>query len=299
MTEFLELVRAIAWPAVVVAALYAFYKPLSTFLGELGKRATKISAFHVEIEFPALAEAQVTPFTAKIQELRQGAEFSSSAKDLLDQVGAEGPMDYALIDLGRGKQWLSSRLFIFAIILQRLRGVRCLVFVATTEQGHPKHFVGLTTPDKLRWALAADFPWLERSFVVAYQGAMQTVVGVDQPFILSNSGAFSSTMAAQLLSNFLKEIQASIEQPGWIPLSGSQMWERAEWIDRESAERYLGGVLRRSWVAGSADRPRSEVFDSILRCDGEFVALLEPHPSKRFLKLVDRYSVIEQAAERR
>ena len=71
------------------------------------------------------------------------------------------------------------------------------------------------------------------------------------------------------------------------------------WIDRESAERYLQGVLQRSWVDGSADRPRSEVIDSIIRCDGEYVALVEPQPSKRFLKLVDRYSLMQQIVERR
>jgi hypothetical protein len=298
MTEFLELVRAIAWPAVAAAAFYAFYKPLSTLIGELGSRATKISAFHVELEFPALAQAQVTSFSADIKELRQAAEFSSSTMALLDQVRVEGPMDYAVIDLGRGQEWLSSRVFIFAVILQRLRGLRCLVFVATTGAGHPKHLVGLTTPDELRWALGARFPWLERSFAMAYQNTVLTVAG-DQPFISSNSGAMSSVMATQLIANFLQQIQAPTKQDGWIPLSGMTLWERAEWIDREGAEKNLGSVLRRSWVDGSADRPRCEVIDSIIRCNGEFVALLEAQPSKRFLKLVDRYSLLEQVVERR
>jgi hypothetical protein len=298
MTEFLELVRAIAWPAVAAAALYAFYKPLSTSIGELGKRATKISAFHVEVEFPALAQAQVASFSSDIKELRQGAEFSSSTMALLDQVRAEGPMDYAVIDLGRGKDWLSSRLFIFALILQRLRGLRCLVFVATTETGHPKHLVGLTTPDELRWALGARFPWLERSFAMAYQSTVLTVAG-DQPFIFSKSGALSSVIATQLIANFLQLIQSPTKQDGWISLSGSTLWEHAEWIDRESAERNLGALLQRSSVNGSADRPRSEVIDSIIRSRGEFVALLEAQPSKRFLKLVDRYTLLEQVVERR
>ena len=298
MKELLELVRAMAWPAVTAAALAAFYVPITEFLKDLGKRATKISAFHVEVEFPALAEAKLAPLTAEIREMRQASEFTSSVMALLDQLRSDAPMDYAVIDLGSGKKWLTSRLFIFAVILQRLRGLRCLVFVATTAADHPKHVVGLTTPDELRWALAMRFPWLEQAFAMAYQSA---VLGqpVDQGFIRSKTGALDSWPATQLIQEFLKQIQSTIPQEGWIPLSEKGPWERAEWVDRKHAESYLGDVLRRPWVDGSADRPRSEVIDSIIRCDGEFVALIETHPSKRFIKLVDRYSILEQMVERR
>jgi hypothetical protein len=296
MKDFLELVRAIAWPAVVVASLAAFYAPLVAFLEELGKRATKISAFHVEIEFPALAEAHLAPLAAEVlRAMRQGNELTSSIMALLDQLRSEGPMDYAVIDLGDGKQWLTSRLYIFALILERLRGLRCLVFVATSH-GEPRRFLGTGTPGALRWALARRFPWLECAFATAYQSIV-TSQPENPPFIRSNSGAMDTGLTTTLILKFLESLQSKTEKEGWIPLSSPGSWERAEWMDKSRAESYLREVLGRSWVIGNADRPKSEVLDAIIRCEGEFVALLEP--SERFLRLVDRYSVVEQLAERR
>ena len=289
MKDFIELVRVISWPVVAAAAL--FYGPLAEFLKELAKRATKVSAFRFEVEFPALAEAQLTPLTAEIRELRPAKEFSSSVMALLDQLRVEGPMDYAVIDLGDGTKWLTSRLFIFAVLLQRLRELRCLVFVATTSKDLPRRFVGTATPDKVRWALSQQFPWPERAFAKAYQ---ETVESLPEPqaFIRSTPGALDSWPTTQLIQHFLEHIQSKEFHSGWIAMSQSGLWEQADWIDRACLESHFGDVLRRSWVTASADRSRSDVVQSILRCNDQFVALLEP--SERFVSLVDQRSIVEQ-----
>lgn len=293
MKELLELVRALAWPFVTAAALIAFHRPLAEFIKDLGKRATKISAFHVEVEFASLTEAHVSSFTAKIQEMNQAGMFTSSSRDLESQLASLGLMDYAVIDLGDGKRWLTSRLFLFAILLERMRGLRCLVFVATVG-GDPRRFVGLASPTELRWVLARNFPWIERAFASAYQGALSTLPA-DQSFILSDSGALDPSVVSGLIAAFLSPIQMTVSQPGWIPLSGNTSWEHADWIDNKNVDSYLGEALQRSAVTGSADRSKEEIANAILRSKGDFVALLEP--SERFMKLIDRRAIIEQLAE--
>ncbi len=42
-------------------------------------------------------------------------------------------LDYIVVDLEVGKKWLTSRLFIFTLLLKRLRGLRCVVFLGTRE----------------------------------------------------------------------------------------------------------------------------------------------------------------------
>jgi hypothetical protein len=294
MKELLELVRALAWPIVTLAALAAFHEPLVEFVKDLGKRATKISAFHVEIEFPALAEAHVSSFTAKIQEMNQSAMFTSSSNDLENQLRSLGPMDYAVIDLGDGKRWLTSRLFLFAILLERMRGLRCLVFVATVG-GDPRRFIGLASPARLRWALARNCPWLEQAFASAYQGVLTGIVP-NQQLILSASGALDPSIASSIIAGFLGPIQTPFAQPGWIPLSGNAYWEHADWIDTANVDSFLGNVLQRSMLTGSADRSKEEIVNTILRSKGDFVASLEP--SGRFMELIDRRAILEQLAER-
>lgn len=64
------------------------------------------------------------------------------------------------MDLGGGAEWLSSRLFILAVILRRWRGLRAFVFVHTLG-GTRRRFLGVCDTDRVRWRLAARWPLLE------------------------------------------------------------------------------------------------------------------------------------------
>jgi hypothetical protein len=51
-----------------------------------------------------------------VRQLNSAEEFSSAATALFEQIRDNTASDYAIIDLGTGQQWLTSRLFIFSII---------------------------------------------------------------------------------------------------------------------------------------------------------------------------------------
>ena len=77
----------------------------------------------------------------------------SKREALFEQLeDVDEALDYLAIDLGTGR-WLTSRLFIFAIMLQRMRDLRCFVFLAQ-EGDEGGRFLGTASPDKVRWALA-------------------------------------------------------------------------------------------------------------------------------------------------
>jgi hypothetical protein len=69
-------------------------------------------------------------------------------------------LDFATIDLGGGESWLTTRLLLFALLLEELRGLRCLVFVHTAP-GVGQEFLGLASPVSIRRALASTYPWLD------------------------------------------------------------------------------------------------------------------------------------------
>jgi hypothetical protein len=50
--NFVDLVGAVAWPAVILAAVIVLRNPLSNMLQELSKRATKVSASQFAVELP-------------------------------------------------------------------------------------------------------------------------------------------------------------------------------------------------------------------------------------------------------
>src|SRR5438094_3640888 len=255
--DFVELVKALAWPTVVAVALVAFRKPLQRLVGDLGRRATKVTVFDVSIELasvPEFAPAWSGPNLSDVRQLSPADEFSSAAMALFDQIRSGTGSDYAVIDLGTGEQWLTSRLFIFAIMLERMRGLRSLVFVETAADIR-RRIVGTASPGQVRWALAQRYPWLEPAFAKAYGsiGAVQ---------IQSQYGALEPWTATQVVNAFLREIQRDkapdADNEEWVALGQRQLWEHARWIDGARCERVLSKALQRSWVTDSASVPSAD-----------------------------------------
>lgn len=79
--------------------------------------------------------------------------FTSDSFDIFWQFKDDETFDYAVIDLGKGQEWLTSRLYIFAIMLERMRGLRCFVFLETKDE-IDQRFLGIASPREVRWALA-------------------------------------------------------------------------------------------------------------------------------------------------
>jgi hypothetical protein len=132
---------------------------------------------------------------------------SSLVMTLLEQIQAPGPSDYAVIDLGTGRSWLTTRLFLFAVLLRRMRALRTFVFVETRE-GVAQRFIGVATPELARWRLAREYPWLERALAHAY-------AEVGDYDIRSDSGALELPAAGRLVDGFMQhpEIQAMESRP--------------------------------------------------------------------------------------
>lgn len=295
LKDFIELVKALAWPAVAAMALIGFRKSLHRLIEQLGQRAKKLSVFELSIELstvPEFAPAWSGPHLSDVRQLSPAEEFSSGAMVLFEQIQSESASDYAVIDLGAGQQWLTSRLFIFAIMLGRMRGLRCFVFVETAGEIR-RRFLGTASPNDVRWALARRYQWLEAAFLkaCAETGNLE---------IRSRHGAFEPWTATQVVNGFLREIQRDqlpdTEPEEWVALGKRQLWERARWLDGARCERVLSGVILDSWVQDSPDALAIERVRAVLRRPGPVVAVVDE--ARRFKSLVDRRALLEQAAAR-
>src|SRR5262245_43722653 len=123
-----ELVKALAWRGSTLSAAVIFYRPICQFLEAIGARATKLSVFKVEVELIAGAKSSASPSLEDIKNPER-VFIGDSSPRLFEAVKDATPADYALIEIGNGDEWLTSRLFIAAAMLERMRGVECLVFV--------------------------------------------------------------------------------------------------------------------------------------------------------------------------
>jgi hypothetical protein len=286
MNEFVELVHVLAWPILVTGVLIAFRDPLTHFFGNVGKRLTKVSAFGFDLALEPLVEGNVEALKTEVQELA-ASTFDSSKNALLEQLGNTAPMDYAIIDLGQANSWLTSRLFIFSVMLKAMRYLQCFVFVETRGDS-PRKFIGTALPADVRWKLGEAFPWLEQSFINAYKG--QSLDG--KQWTLSRG--LSTVGATNLVKTYLTGIQQTNAPPPplnteWVlvslPTQPPQL-EHAEWLNGSKLRMLLASSLRTSAIEDWKSRSESELGQSVLRKKDPFIALLDA--DGRFDKLVPR-----------
>jgi len=294
-TEAIALVEILAWPIAALIAVLLLRAKLPLLLG----RTKKVAALGVELELHAAKEFSPTWSTSSLSDVRHAAaaeEFSSSAMSLMEEFRGEESYDYAVVNLGEGKSWLTSRLFIFSIMLQRMRGLGCWVFIRPDE-GPRRIYLGHTSPHETRWALARRFPWLEIAYSrsCAHQNSYE---------IKSPQGALDPWAATQVVQSFLSHIQCANlppagEEDEWIKLPKRQendgdTWERARWISAKSVSSVIGDALHSSSVSGNLSALGDEQRKSLLRSQGDFVALLGD--GWTFNGLVDRRRTLERVS---
>src|SRR6266487_192121 len=124
-TNVINLIQIISWPIVILITLLLLHRPLSRFIESLGGpnvQPFKVSVLQFGLELSKASASKFTPHwadTSNDLDLRLTAadELISNIPSLFDQFKDTTSLDYALIDIGNGDKWLTSRLFIFAIML--------------------------------------------------------------------------------------------------------------------------------------------------------------------------------------
>jgi hypothetical protein len=149
--NWVYLAHYLAWPAVVLIAVVLFRDSIGQLLEKLPYRPIKFSKFKVQFELGKLSQSrlegkQLTALAAQFANESYPAQIS-------DSIRVAAKTSYLVVDLGSGdeKRGLTSRLFVFAAILERIRTLRCLVFVSGAA---PKSkFIGAATPRNVRWSI--------------------------------------------------------------------------------------------------------------------------------------------------
>lgn len=114
------------------------------------------------------AAAQPVPESVgvRLEDIRQptssGPPPPSGMQSLIELARSTAPVDYVRIDLREGSSWLTSRLYVFAVVLPPVLGLRCFVFVCSRGE-IPRYCLGLSSPEAVRTDLEARYPWLRNA----------------------------------------------------------------------------------------------------------------------------------------
>ena len=165
------LLGAVIWPLTVVVAFIVFRRSLGELVSVLGHRTRKFSFAGVSLELAELPEIKPPSLETEIRQLDAGLipqSGPSSISRLLIQLQSAGKRDYIVIDLGSesSPRWLTSRLYLLTFLIAPIDQPKCFVFVETAGTVR-KRFVGTASPDRVRWALARRYNWLESASAAA------------------------------------------------------------------------------------------------------------------------------------
>jgi len=302
-------VSAVIWPLVVLLVLLAYRERIPLIFDGLAGRVTKLKFAGVDLEL-ASAKSYAPTWTAGTFDLRQTATAlqvnDSTARTFVSQLCDQAGGDYAEVNLGAGREWLTSRLFIMAIVFARMKGVRAFVFLDKSGDTR-KRFVCWCDIGAVRWALARRYPWLERAYAEAYA----QILGKQNVFVVDSQGKLGFQYSQQdpgpsieLLREFLQRIESppaplpDHEEKEWIALDASPpVSEHASWLDGELLEDLLGKDCNASAVRSSEIRGKGakEQLQVLLAVPGRYVAVTAE--DGRFEHLVDRTALLEQAAK--
>lgn len=313
------LVGTLAVLGVAVFVLAAFSQRLT------GKQ--KLGPSGLEMNLRDLPAAPDLPKETTAQVSNADAAMGLSfVMDLLHMLSQPNPVAFAVVDLGTGHEWLSSRLLILAALLERTRGAQRVVFLDTRD-GLSDHYVGIAEIRAVRWGLARQYPFLEAALTAALARAFRAwwplksagwfdlpirppsvvdanevlqPLGLNPAYIRSLSGGLDPPgLTETVLLEYLAAL--TIQQPppdqpppGWVRLRSSAMsgkqpyWECASWIDSERLHNILGPALVSDAVHES---PNGAVeLDPVLVWDGPVVPVIDERDG--FVRGIDRAATV-------
>lgn len=307
----------VIWGLLALVALIIFRKPIARFLSTVGGRLSKISIAGIELELAKTPSAQLssdaTSFGSMDSQRLASDSYSQTLKNALQ--GRPVPHSYAIIDLGTGKSWLISRLFIFAVMLRLVRGVRCFVFVSGS--GGPGQYLGTIAVEDIRWTLARLYPWLERVFAKAYKDQLWQPPPLPapipaKPITTQGFGMLDKDLAAVVAHEYvllLKDnwkgqaafpnVTAEANYSTFLPERSDELWvqvgtskEYGAWIDADHLLRDFDGVILTERILQRAST--EEKVRKVVGLTAPYLAVVGD--SGEFISLIDRCKVLEELA---
>jgi hypothetical protein len=202
--------------------------------------------------------------------------------------GLQNPVhwDFIVADIEDGQRWLASRLFIFAVLLKELRDLQFVVVVESVS-GVPKRLLGVTTPDHVRSAFAASYPWFEDRLV---EGAHAAKIGMFR-------SRMSVVQARTILDAFIDGLQRTtppnIEIQEWSALGNGNLWERSPWLTNDKVTLNLSSTFfDDSTIQRESIEKDFSLYRDIMRRQAPCVAVV--NAKGEFLDLFPKQSILDR-----
>jgi hypothetical protein len=122
--DLAAIIGKLIWP--IITLVIVFSKRFKDFTESLFSRITKVEFAGITLELPLaksyLPDEGKSTGTIEYWHKASYSEIGDSYKaTFIAQLKEEGSSDYAIIDIGTGQSWLTSRLFIISILYPQIK----------------------------------------------------------------------------------------------------------------------------------------------------------------------------------
>lgn len=241
------------------------------------ERLTKVKLLDLEVELSKIIpKIDVSLANVIIEEEAAAEAITSKAEDIQDvltrlrsAVDQAQQASLVKVDLGNGKRWLSSHLYLLSALAKDFTDVQQLIFVESLEN-HEESFVGFVAPKDLCNAFAYENPNLETVY--------------HRAFI---SGHTSYRQPEERIQRIIDQFISPEERLEWMD----------DWVNQQLLRRWLQKKLIGSCLEIHCE-PLSHkpfLFYRIIDRSAPFIALVE---GRKLKFIVDRLKLASQVAEK-
>jgi hypothetical protein len=120
-----EFMRFMAWPVLAAMMLFMFRKQIADVLTQIARRLRTSTTPETVVELQKLPELD-SSWLVGLVDVRKATPpqvFNGRSHGLFQQLLSSIKADYAVVDLGRGQEWLTTRLFMFSLLLGMMGGI--------------------------------------------------------------------------------------------------------------------------------------------------------------------------------
>lgn len=254
--DIVRLIEVLIWPIIILFFLIRYKDSIKEFAKQALPRIRKLSIFNMlDLELQPIAELKTSWMgpIVNIQQLAHSQIFDSTETSVLSELKAPSASDCAIIDLGKGHEWLTSRLFLFSFLLKYLRNLRCFVFVCS--EGYEKKYIGNAKPEAVQDALVRTFPEYANQLDLTLMGPPHDTSMYKIRAKVRNLPEDDPSIS-QLINGFLNNIRSPQPplglDPKWVLLGN--VYENASWITEHDIKAILGKELNESRVIDDEEK---------------------------------------------
>jgi hypothetical protein len=300
-SETIEAITVGSWPLAAIIIVLLLRRGISDALKGLSERATKVSFGQVSVE---LAETRAQSLGGialdGIRDTASSAAVADSSGALVQALNDDALAEYAIVNIGNGREWITSRLYAVVAIVAPFRGLNSIVF--TRDDSNGPIFLGIASVSTIISKLKTRYPWLDIAYIegctMTFRNQNITAANLNQNNFATHSprGSFASFYAGQIFQHYKTALQAPAkpQTDGWEEIRPC-LWERAEWVTPTLLSELLGANLIQTSIEFDLKTSDEEFSRLVLHASGDFVPVTNSR--NRFEYLVNRKNFVDRTVK--